>query len=86
MPYGVDDPQSQARNVAFLQGLHEFGWAVRALITAPLETNEETRRHLRHSVEAGGLLSYVPNFVDQFRKGGSICGSHDGAVDLAGVV
>jgi putative ABC transport system substrate-binding protein len=30
MPYAADDPQSQARNAAFLQGLQQFGLDRRA--------------------------------------------------------
>jgi putative tryptophan/tyrosine transport system substrate-binding protein len=28
MPYAANDPQSQARNAAFLQGLQQLGWTV----------------------------------------------------------
>src|SRR5262249_47019602 len=28
MPYAANDPQAQARNAAFLQGLQQLGWTV----------------------------------------------------------
>ena len=28
MPYAANDPQVQARNAAFLQGLQQLGWTV----------------------------------------------------------
>src|SRR6516225_5165663 len=28
MPYAANDPQAQARNAAFLQGLQQLGWSV----------------------------------------------------------
>jgi putative tryptophan/tyrosine transport system substrate-binding protein len=28
MPYAANDPQAQARNTAFLQGLQQSGWSV----------------------------------------------------------
>jgi putative tryptophan/tyrosine transport system substrate-binding protein len=34
MAYPVNDPQAQARNAAFVQGLQQFGWTTLRSITA----------------------------------------------------
>jgi ABC transporter substrate binding protein len=63
----ADDPESQARVGAFLQGLQEFGWAIGRNVRAA-QYRLPTVYPLRFFVIAGGLISYGPDIIDQYRR------------------
>jgi ABC-type uncharacterized transport system substrate-binding protein len=53
----ADDPEAQARLKAFVQGLQQLGWA----------EGRNVRMDFRYFVGVGGLMSYGPDLVSQFR-------------------
>jgi ABC transporter substrate binding protein len=89
----ADDPEGQARNAAFLEGLTQFGWTDGRNVRIATRwaagdvadtwrnwsrfcrTSTLAGRHklpavyfTRHFVTGGGLISYGPDQLDQYRR------------------
>jgi putative ABC transport system substrate-binding protein len=64
MPYAVNDPQSQARNAAFLQGLQQLGWTVGHNVEIEYRWSEgnidDTRKHAAELVALAPDVIFVP--------------------------
>ena len=58
MPYVANDPQAQARNAAFLQGLQQLGWTVGNNVEIDYRwsggNEEDTRKYVAELVALAG--------------------------------
>jgi putative ABC transport system substrate-binding protein len=70
MPFAASDPQAQARNAAFLQGLQQLGWAVGNNVEIDYRwsggNEEETRKYV------ADLVSLAPDVI--FTSGSATVG------------
>src|SRR5262249_28800487 len=70
MPYAANDPQAQARNAAFLQGLQQLGWAVGTNVQIDYRwsagNEDDTRKY------AAELVALAPDVI--FASGSAAVG------------
>ena len=59
MPYVANDPQAQARNAAFLQGLQQLGWTVGNNVEIDYRWSGGNEEDTRKYVEQGRELVHV---------------------------
>jgi putative tryptophan/tyrosine transport system substrate-binding protein len=64
MPYAANDPQAQARNAAFLQGLQQFGWTVGHNVEIEYRWSggniDDTRKYAAELVALAPDVIFVP--------------------------
>ncbi len=66
-----DTPAANARETAFVEGLQQLGWTPgdNMRIEVRWSGGDEAKTHIqRPFVAVGGLISYGPNFADQYRR------------------
>jgi putative ABC transport system substrate-binding protein len=62
------DLEERARRTAFLQGMEQLGWFVGRNLLIDYRSSLGEAERARRYAASGGLVSYGPDFIDQFRQ------------------